>query len=254
MPSYKEQFNLNIFDHSSVGYCVLELVLDDKGQPVDWIYRYCNQAFADIKDYRLEAMIDRSFLDLFPKIDEKWLYACYGAAYENRSSEMVIRKGKKYHVTITPIGKSGFCSGLIQAWDKDRNPDDEIQDPLSDEEFIIRKLFPEYVSLYRIELNSGKFETLRLAENTNARKLADRKDKTFANFDDYAKEYADSFILEQDREEFLNWHICRNMKRRLCNTEKITYHYQSVSETEKINIMKPMRYREKAMRKHLPYF
>ena len=195
MPSYKEQFNLNIFDHSSVGYCVLELVLDDKGQPVDWIYRYCNQAFADIKDYRLEAMIDRSFLDLFPKIDEKWLYACYGAAYENRSSEMVIRKGKKYHVTITPIGKSGFCSGLIQAWDKDRNPDDEIQDPLSDEEFIIRKLFPEYVSLYRIELNSGKFEILRLAENTNARKLADRKDKTFANFDDYAKEYADSFIL-----------------------------------------------------------
>ena len=147
MPSYKEQFNLNIFDHSSVGYCVLELVLDDKGQPVDWIYRYCNQAFADIKDYRLEAMIDRSFLDLFPKIDEKWLYACYGAAYENRSSEMVIRKGKKYHMTITPIGKSGFCSGLIQAWDKDRNPDDEIQDPLSDEEFIIRKLFPEYVSL-----------------------------------------------------------------------------------------------------------
>lgn len=61
MPSYKEQFNLNIFDHSSVGYCVLELVLDDKGQPVDWIYRYCNQAFADIKDYRLEAMIDRPF-------------------------------------------------------------------------------------------------------------------------------------------------------------------------------------------------
>lgn len=208
MPSYKEQFNLNIFDHSSVGYCVLELVLDDKGQPVDWIYRYCNQAFADIKDYRLEAMIDRSFLDLFPKIDEKWLYACYGAAYENRSSEMVIRKGKKYHVTITPIGKSGFCSGLIQAWDKDRNPDDEIQEPLSDEEFIIRKLFPEYVSLYRIELNSGKFETLRLAENTNARKLADRKDKTFTIFLGYRsidsilyKEKATQKRLEKALEE-----------------------------------------------------
>ena len=41
MPSYKEQFNLSIFDYSPVGYCVLELVLDDKGQPVDWIYRYC---------------------------------------------------------------------------------------------------------------------------------------------------------------------------------------------------------------------
>ncbi len=31
MPSYKEQFNLSIFDYSPVGYCVLELVLDDKG-------------------------------------------------------------------------------------------------------------------------------------------------------------------------------------------------------------------------------
>ena len=39
MPSYKEQFNLSIFDYSPVGYCVLELVLDNKGQPVDWIYR-----------------------------------------------------------------------------------------------------------------------------------------------------------------------------------------------------------------------
>ena len=37
MPSYKEQFNLNIFDHSSVGYCVLELVLDDKG-PVSYTH------------------------------------------------------------------------------------------------------------------------------------------------------------------------------------------------------------------------
>lgn len=231
MPSYKEQFNLNVFDHSSVGYCVLELVLDEEGQPVDWIYRYCNQAFADIKDYRLEAMIDQSFLDFFPQIDEKWLQACYGAAYENRSCEMVVRKGKKYHVTITPIGKRGFCSGLICASEETKDPDTEINDPLTDEGYIIRKLFPEYVSLYRIELNSGKYEILRLAENTNARKLADRKDKTFATFDDYVKEYAASFILESDREEFINWHSCRNMKKRLCNTEKITYHYQSVSKT-----------------------
>lgn len=234
MPSYKEQFNLNIFDHSPVGYCVLELVLDEKGQPADWIYRYCNQAFADIKDYRLEAMIDRSFLSLFPHIDEKWLHACYEAAYENKSSEMDIKKGK-YHVTITPIGKAGFCSGLICASDNNEKQNDKTKDPLTEDGYIIRKLFPEYVSLYRIELNSGKYEILRLAENTNARKLADRNDETFATFDDYVKEYAASFILEQDREEFINWHTCRNMKKRLCNTEKITYHYQSVSKEGKVS-------------------
>lgn len=234
MPSYKEQFNLNIFDHSPVGYCVLELVLDEKGQPADWIYRYCNQAFADIKDYRLEAMIDRSFLSLFPHIDEKWLRACYEAAYENKSSEMDIKKGR-YHVTITPIGKTGFCSGLICASDNNEKQNVGAKDPLTEEGYIIRKLFPEYVSLYRIELNSGKYEILRLAENTNARKLADRNNKVFATFDDYVKAYADSFILEQDREEFIDWHTCLNMKKRLCNTEKITYHYQSVSKEGKVS-------------------
>lgn len=233
MPSYKEQFNLNIFDHSSIGYCVLELVLDDKGQPADWIYRYCNQAFADIKDYRLEAMIDQSFLDLFPKIDENWLHACYEAAYENKSSEMIIRKGKEYRVTIEPIGKKGFCSGMICASGQHGKPDDEIRDSMSNEEFIIRKLFPEYVSLYRIELNSGKFEILRLSENTNASSIAIGKDKEYATFDEYAKEYADAFILDRDKEEFLNWHACRNMKKRLCNAEKINYHYQSVSKEGK---------------------
>ena len=35
MPSYKEQFNLSIFDYSPVGYCVLELVLDNKGQIIN---------------------------------------------------------------------------------------------------------------------------------------------------------------------------------------------------------------------------
>ena len=230
MPSYKEQFNLSIFDYSPVGYCVLELVLDDKGQPVDCIYRYCNQAFADIKDHSLEEILDHSFQSLFPEADNKWLHACYEAAYENRSSETDVRKEKNYHVVIAPVGKTGFCSGMIYESDKAENKNTEINDPLTDEKYIIKKLFPEYVSLYRIELNSGKYEILRLASNTNAKKLADKTQILFNSFDEYSKVYADAFIPEKDKAEFLDWHLCRNMKKRLRHTEKITYHYQSISE------------------------
>ena len=229
MPSYKEQFNLDIFDYSSVGYCVLELVLDDEGQPVDWIYRYCNQAFADIKNYRLEAMIDRSFLSLFPEADNKWLKTCYEAAYENKSSEMDVRKEKNYHVTIAPIGKTGFCFGLVCEYGKAEGQNTGTEAPLTDNEYIIRKLFPEYVSLYRIDLNSGKYEILRIAENTNARQLVGKSLKTFDSYDEYAKQYADNFILKEDRKEFLDWHACSNMKKRFRNTERLTYYYQSVS-------------------------
>lgn len=230
MPSYKEQFNLSIFDYSPVGYCVLELVLDDKGQPVDWIYRYCNQAFADIKDHSLEEILDHSFQSLFPEADNKWLHVCYEAAYENRSSETDVRKEKNYHVVIAPVGKTGFCSGMIYESEKAENKNTEINDPMPDENYIVKKLFPEYVSLYRIELNSGKYEILRLVSNTNAKKLADKTSGIFNSFDEYSKVYADTFISEKDKAEFLDWHLCRNMKKRLRYTEKITYHYQSISE------------------------
>ena len=107
----------------------------------------------------------------------------------------------------------------------------EKKDSITEEDSIIlRKLFPEYVSLYHIELNSGKYEILRLSDNTNAKELVGREMKKFTSFDEYTRQYVSSFILEKDREEFLEWHLCQNMKKRLCNADKITYYYHSVSK------------------------
>lgn len=99
----------------------------------------------------------------------------------------------------------------------------------SKESHVLKKLLPEYVSLYRIELNSGEYDILRLASNTNARYIAENS-SNFKSFDEYARQYADSFILEEDKNEFLDWHLCKNMKKRLGKDNKITYHYHSVSK------------------------
>ena len=103
------------------------------------------------------------------------------------------------------------------------------QDRQTDEEEILKKLFPAYVSLYRIELNSGKYEILRLEANTNARRIVDQGIHTFVTYDDYARKYADTFIREAERDEFIDWHTCRKMKERLIQNERITYHYHSIS-------------------------
>ena len=96
-------------------------------------------------------------------------------------------------------------------------------------EYILNKLSPEYVSIYRIELNSGRYEILRLSDNTNAKEIVEDYPQTFTTFDEFAGQYAENFILEEDRAEFLDWLACRNMKTRLRKEDKITYHYQSVS-------------------------
>ena len=98
---------------------------------------------------------------------------------------------------------------------------------------ILNKLLPEYVSIYRIELNSGEYEILQLVDNTNARMLVDEGNHVFGTFDEFAKVYEENFIPEEEKEEFTDWFTCRNMKRRFQNAEKITYHYHSVSKDGK---------------------
>ena len=234
MPSNSEQLNLNIFDYSSVAYIVVELVLDDNGQPVDWIYRYCNQAFADIKEFRMDALLDHSFLSLFPKADEKWLQLYYQAAYEDKPCRMVSTIGEaKYCVTVMPIGKKGFCSCMIQPVEKLEDADATEKEQQEKRRYILDKLSPEYVSIYRIELNSGKYQILRLADNTNARALVGTETRMFPTFDEFSVNYADAFILDEDRQEFLDWLSCKNMKKKLQREDRINYHYQSVSQDGK---------------------
>ena len=57
------------------------------------------------------------------------------------------------------------------------------QDMSSEDIYVLKKLFTEYVSLYRLELNSGKYEILRLVENTNAKQLVGEEHTIFADYE-----------------------------------------------------------------------
>lgn len=99
----------------------------------------------------------------------------------------------------------------------------------SAEAAVLQKLMPEYVSLYRIEANSGEYEILRLEGNTNAVELVRESWHPYEDFDEYTSQYARRFILPEEQEEFKNWFLCRNMKSALLDHENISYHYQSIS-------------------------
>lgn len=55
----------------------------------------------------------------------------------------------------------------------------------SAEAAVLQKLLPEYVSLYRIEANSGEYEILRLEGNTNAAELVKESWHPYEDFDEY---------------------------------------------------------------------
>lgn len=107
------------------------------------------------------------------------------------------------------------------------------QDMSSEDIYVLKKLFTEYVSLYRLELNFGKYEILRLVENTNAKQLVGEEHTIFADYDEFTRRYADAFVPETEQEEFLDWHKCENLKKRLQEKESLTYYYHSVSKDGK---------------------
>lgn len=107
------------------------------------------------------------------------------------------------------------------------------QDMSSEDIYVLKKLFTEYVSLYRLELNSGKYEILRLVENTNAKQLVGEEHTIFADYDEFTRRYTDAFVPETEQEEFLDWHKCENLKKRLQEKESLTYYYHSVSKDGK---------------------
>lgn len=55
----------------------------------------------------------------------------------------------------------------------------------SAEAAVLQKLLPEYVSLYRIEANSGEYEILRLEGNTNAVEQVKEFWHPYEDFDEY---------------------------------------------------------------------
>ena len=107
------------------------------------------------------------------------------------------------------------------------------QDMSSEDMYVLKKLFTEYVSLYRLELNSGKYEILRLIENTNAKQIVGEEYRIFADYDEFTRRYAEAFIPETEQEEFLDWHKCENLKKRFQEKERLTYYYHSVSKEGK---------------------
>ena len=51
----------------------IEMVFSESHSAVDWIFRYGNEALAELEKTPLEQLIDHSFGSIFPNMDAKWL-------------------------------------------------------------------------------------------------------------------------------------------------------------------------------------
>lgn len=63
----------SLLDNMPLAFCVIELVFNEDGCGVDFIFRYCNAEMATVEGVPVEEMLNRSFYRVFPNGDKKWL-------------------------------------------------------------------------------------------------------------------------------------------------------------------------------------
>ena len=63
----------DILNNMPVAYCVIELIFDENGHGVDFIFRYCNKQMEMVEGIPIEKMLNRSFYEVFKNGDKKWL-------------------------------------------------------------------------------------------------------------------------------------------------------------------------------------
>lgn len=77
------------FDNLPFAFTDIEMVFDDNQRTVDWIFRYGNEALAELENTPLDKLIGSSFSSIFGNTDSKWLKSYEFATLYGEKCEII---------------------------------------------------------------------------------------------------------------------------------------------------------------------
>ena len=109
----------NLLDDMPLAFCIIELVFNEDGHGVDFIFRYCNAEMATIEGVPVEEMLGRSFYEVFPNGDKKWLVS-YADVALNGTKHILHDYSPEVDKCLTIHcyqPEPGYCACVLQATD-----------------------------------------------------------------------------------------------------------------------------------------
>lgn len=226
---------LNMFEHSSWGFCIVHLELDANHQPIDWTYLYCNDYFAKLENTPKEELKGQRFYDLFPNAERKYLATFYRAAYGKKVieyDEIFEKLGHYFHVSCIPLDKEGVFACVLQDIKQNELEKAQINSELEEalrklrqENELLEMLSRDYVTIYKIDVIHDRFTTLKMTPETFPDLLRKEHDQLPESFSEFTKLYAQRFVVSSQREEFIDWFSMAHFKKILKDTDRASYRY-----------------------------
>lgn len=228
-------WNIDINDRSPHGICVMHVRLNEAGAPYDWCFDYCNPALARAQGTTPEELRGKSYFELHPGSSREWLPYYYRAAYEDTYQAFDVvsqRTGTYLRVEALPTGKPGYCMCILyniqqEIVEKERQNQQlqEMYQQLANEKKVLDQLCTDYTAVYNVDVDTGAFEILHIAQDTNASRLMDRN---YTNFDEFSDVYLDTYFYPEAREAFRAWLRVENLRKLLAERPRVTNHYESM--------------------------
>lgn len=116
LPELTLQQRCAIMEDAPIAFCVIELVFNEDGHSIDFVFRYCNKEMAVLEGIPVNQMINKSFYEVFPNGDKKWIIpyadvALNGKAQIIRDYSPEIDK----HLTIRCFQPmKGYCACILE--------------------------------------------------------------------------------------------------------------------------------------------
>lgn len=109
----------SLLDNMPLAYCIIELVFNENGHGVDFIFRYCNAEMAVMEGVPVEDMVNHSFYEVFRQGDKKWLVAYADVALNGtrRILHDYSPEIGKYLTIHCYQPEPGFCACVLQTED-----------------------------------------------------------------------------------------------------------------------------------------
>ena len=104
-----------ILDNMPAAFCVIQVLFDERGKGIDFVFRYCNRAMEALENKTLEEMMNQSFYEIFSNADPKWLVSYANVALNGATCTLTdyspeIDKTLTIHC-FQPM--EGFCACLL---------------------------------------------------------------------------------------------------------------------------------------------
>ena len=110
----------SLLDDMPLAFCVIELVFNQDGHGMDFIFRYCNAEMANVEGVPVEEMLDRSFYEIFRNGDKKWLVAYADVALNGTKHTLhdYSPEINKYLTIHCYQPEPGYCACVLQVTDQ----------------------------------------------------------------------------------------------------------------------------------------